>query len=267
MINRILLLVVVSASVSAAQLPPKDILAKNKDAIVQVFVKGVFSGTGFIVSKDGLIVTANHVVTTRESGYRDLFPEITIKIARDQRDHYARAMFSVTRESRIHDVAILKIEAADLPTVILGDWGEVQETDPITVIASLLGYGSHLIVTGIVSGKGEGLLPEVSPGVRTILFQAPIRNGFSGSPLFSSSGHVIGIVTTKVFGISDQLEAIGEKASRDRGSTHAGGVDVPGTVADLIYALHFQLISGLGSAVDIAYVKEMQAEAEKPKEK
>lgn len=210
----LLALMAVFPAVSAAQLAPKDILAKNKDAIVQIFVNGVFSGTGFIVSKDGLIATANHVVTTRISNYSEFFPDIKIKITRDSRDHFARSMLPVTNESKIHDVAILKIEAAELPTVVIGDWTEVQEADPITVISSLRGYGDHLIVTGIVSGKGEDILPD-APRRRTIIFQAPVRGGFSGSPLFSSSsGHVIGIVTTKVFGISDELQASETKLSR-----------------------------------------------------
>lgn len=264
MIYRILLLlVVVPVYVSATELSPKDILAKNKDAVVQVFVNGIFSGTGFIISKDGLIVTANHVVTTSASEHSDLFSKITVTITRDHRDHYARAAFPVTPQSKIHDVAVLKIEAADLPFVTLGDWNAVEDADPITVISSLLGYGSHLITTGIVSGKGEGLLPDKPAGIRTILFQAPIRNGFSGSPLFNSNGQVIGIVTTKVFGVTPHLDTIGQKARVQKGQSAVSGIDIGGTVGELVDTLHFQLISGLGSAVDINYVKELQDEIQK----
>jgi S1-C subfamily serine protease len=265
MLKGILLLLILVPETCVAQLTAKDILAKNKDAIVQIFVNGIFSGTGFIVSKDGLIATANHVVTTESSYNFDFFPNITVKITRDAREHPARAACPVTTESKIHDVAMLKIEAAELPVVVLGDWNEVQEADPITVISSLLGYGEHLIVTGIVSGKGEDLIPDTPRRVRTIIFQAPVRAGFSGSPLFSSSsGRVIGIVTTKVFGISNELETIRNKAEQSNGimSAEIVGINFAKTIRDLIDTMHSQLVSGLGSAVDISYVKEMQAQTQ-----
>jgi hypothetical protein len=268
MITRIVsLLFVVCLPLQAKELTAKDILIKNKDAIVQIFVNKEFSGTGFIISKDGIIATASHVVTTRESGGSEFYPQIDVVISRDSRDHFARPLLPVTLETKSHDVALLKIEAADLPFVNIGNWDEIHETDSIAVIASLRGYGNHLIVTGMVSGKGEGIIPDL-PRVRTIILQAPVRNGFSGSPVFSNStGNVIGVVTTKVFGINRQLETIGEKARTQKGQSAVSGIDIGGTISELVDALHFQLISGLGSAVDITYVKELQTEVEKADKK
>jgi len=175
-------------------------------------------------------------------------------------------MLPVTDESKIHDVAVLKIEAAELPHVTLGDWSEIQEADAVTVIASLYGYGSHLIVTGIVAAKGNATVKPKAPSVRTIIFQAPVRGGFSGAPVFSNAtGHVIGIQTTKVFGISKKLDSTRETLAKGVGDIKMGAFSLVDTVKGLIDTLHDDLISGLGSAVDISYAKEMQVEIQNKK--
>jgi S1-C subfamily serine protease len=265
----ILLLVAVCTPIQAAQLSPKDILSKNRDAVVQIFVSGEFSGTGFIISQDGLVATANHVVTTEESKYMEFAKTIEIKIRGDKRLHFARPLLPVTADSRNFDIAIVKMEKIGLPTVTLGDWNEAEEADPITVIASLYGTGETLVVNGIISAKGKSKSSIIGPGnVNTVLFQAPVRKGVSGSPLFSNAtGHVIGVVTTRVFGISNDLDSTRKRIDDARKQVAVGmyGIDVGATLVGLIDNLDANLVSGLGSAVDIFYAKQMQAEIQNKK--
>jgi S1-C subfamily serine protease len=98
MIYRILLLLIaVCVSVRVAELSPKDILAKNSGAVVQICVNGDFHGTGFIISKDGLIATANHVITTKESDYAEVFEKIEVRIPNSPRLHLPGQPFQLLR--------------------------------------------------------------------------------------------------------------------------------------------------------------------------
>jgi S1-C subfamily serine protease len=251
---------------SAAELSARDILAKSKKAVVQIFINGEFHGTGFIVSKDGLIVTANHVVTTQESKYTEFFTKIEVKIPNDPHLHFARPALPMADSFRIHDTAILRIEVIDLPYLILGDWNESQQADTVTLIAFVPTIAESLIVTGIVSAKSEETI-AVRPKayqLRKIIFQVPVRGGVSGSPVFSNAtGHVIGIETSKVFGITQQLDNARESIRTSGFEISMGKVDLGDTIASLIDTLKENLISGLGSAVDISYAKEMLEEAKK----
>jgi S1-C subfamily serine protease len=96
--------------------------------------------------------------------------------------------------------------------------------------------------------------------VDTLLFQAPIRNGFSGSPIFDSSGRVIGIEDTKVFGISPALGALRDKwaATLSGGSVRIMGIDIAGSFTETINNLDQNLISGLGSGVAIHYARDLK---------
>jgi S1-C subfamily serine protease len=116
------------------------------------------------------------------------------------------------------------------------------------------------MLQGTVSAKAAAQTSFGPNLVNTILFQAPIRNGFSGSPIFSRRGHVIGIQDTKVFGISPGLDKLRTKwtASRSSGAVLIMGIDVGGNFLEMINNLDQNLISGLGSGVDITYAKELQ---------
>jgi S1-C subfamily serine protease len=243
----------------------KEIYRASRDGIVQVYVNNQFSGTGFIASADGVILTANHVVTTRESSFRQYASDIKVVVYGKPRPYLATpASAQVSDEQVNYDSAVLKIAESRLPSLTLGDWNEVEIGDQLTIIPSFPGTGIPLLM-GLVSNKGAAQTVLGPKPVNTIIFQCPIRNGFSGAPIFSPSGHVVGIVTTKVFGISEPLDDVRKQlaASAGQSTVIIQGVSVAPTMTELINVLDQNLISGIGSGVAIEYAKKMQTETTK----
>jgi serine protease Do len=134
-------------------------------------------GSGFIVSADGLILTNAHVV--REAR------EVTVKLA-DRREFAAKVLGS----DPVTDVAVLRIAAKGLPTVRLGDPGQLEVGDPVLAIGAPFGL-EQSATQGIVSAKGRSLPGDaVVPFIQT---DAAVNPGNSGGPLFDGSGNVVGI--------------------------------------------------------------------------
>ena len=142
------------------------------------------SGTGFIVSRDGYILTNNHVVEGMD--------RIRVSLT-DQRQFAAKL---IGRDPQT-DVAVLKIEAAGLPVSTLGDDGSLRVGEWVLAIGSPLGL-AHTVTAGIVSAKGRG---SAEVGVNSdqyaitdfIQTDAAINPGNSGGPLVNIRGEVIGI--------------------------------------------------------------------------
>jgi serine protease Do len=136
-------------------------------------------GSGFIVSEDGLILTNAHVVHNAE--------EVRVKLS-DRREFTAKVLGADV----MTDVAVLKIEAKDLPTVRLGSPDSLQVGDPVLAIGAPFGF-EQTATQGIVSGKGRTLPGEYSSVVPFIQTDAAVNPGNSGGPLFDGSGAVVGI--------------------------------------------------------------------------
>jgi serine protease Do len=134
-------------------------------------------GSGFIVSPDGLILTNAHVV-------RDA-SEVTVKLT-DKREFKAQVVGSDPQT----DVAVLRIEAANLPTVKLGNSEDVRVGEWVVAIGSPFGF-ENSVSAGIVSAKGRAL-PDGTyvPFIQT---DVAVNPGNSGGPLFNLKGEVIGI--------------------------------------------------------------------------
>lgn len=145
------------------------------DAPRQDIVRG--QGSGFIVDKDGVILTNAHVV--------DGASRVTVKLP-DRREFQARVLGT----DPMTDVAVLKIEAKDLPTVPLGSEKDLRVGDWVLAIGSPYGFENTATV-GVVSAKGRSL-PDESyvPFIQT---DAAINPGNSGGPLFNAKGQVVGI--------------------------------------------------------------------------
>jgi serine protease Do len=134
-------------------------------------------GSGFIIASDGLILTNAHVV--REA------KEVTIKLS-DRREFRAR----VLGEDPTTDIAVLRIDARNLPTVRLGDAQLLQVGDPVLAIGSPFGF-EQTATQGIVSAKGRSLPGDTAvPFIQT---DAAVNPGNSGGPLFDAVGNVVGI--------------------------------------------------------------------------
>ena len=134
-------------------------------------------GSGFIVSADGIILTNAHVV-------RDA-SEVTVKLT-DRREFRAKVLGSDPKT----DVAVLKIEARNLPVVPLGRSTDVKVGEWVLAIGSPFGL-ENTVTAGVVSAKGRSL-PDDS-NVPFIQTDVAINPGNSGGPLFNTKGEVIGI--------------------------------------------------------------------------
>lgn len=134
-------------------------------------------GSGFIIDPSGVILTNAHVVADAR--------EVTVKLT-DQREFVAR----VIGQDRTSDVAVLKIDAQDLPTVKLGNADKVAVGEWVVAIGSPFGF-QNSVTQGIVSAKGR-TLPDGSyvPFLQT---DVAVNPGNSGGPLFNLDGEVIGI--------------------------------------------------------------------------
>ncbi len=138
-------------------------------------VKGL--GSGFIVSSDGLILTNAHVV--------DNATEVTVKLT-DRREFKAKVLGSDPQT----DIAVIRIDAKDLPTVRLGDPSKIRVGEPVLAIGSPYGF-ENTVTAGIVSAKSRSLPDDTYvPFIQT---DVAVNPGNSGGPLFNQRGEVIGI--------------------------------------------------------------------------
>ncbi|WP_420473825.1 DegQ family serine endoprotease [Noviherbaspirillum sp. ST9] len=134
-------------------------------------------GSGFIVSKDGLILTNAHVV--------DGADEVTVKL-NDLREYKAKVLGT----DPATDVAVLKIDALNLPVVNIGDPGKLGVGDAVLAIGSPFGF-EQSATAGIVSAKSRSLPGDGSvPFIQT---DVAVNPGNSGGPLFDANGAVVGI--------------------------------------------------------------------------
>jgi serine protease Do len=137
-------------------------------------------GSGFIIDKDGYILTNNHVI--ENAGM------IMVKLA-NEKEYEAKV---VGRDPRT-DLALIKINArGDLPVVRIGDSDSLQVGDWVLAIGNPFGLG-QTVTAGIVSAKGRVI--GQGPYDDFIQTDAAINPGNSGGPLFSTKGEVVGINT------------------------------------------------------------------------
>lgn len=134
-------------------------------------------GSGFIVSADGLILTNAHVVGNAD--------EVIVRMT-DRREYPARVLGQDERT----DVAVLKIDAHNLPTVKLGKPDALKPGQWVAAIGSPFGF-ENTVTVGVVSAKGRGL-PDggLVPFIQT---DVAVNPGNSGGPLFNADGEVVGI--------------------------------------------------------------------------
>lgn len=151
-------------------------------------------GSGVIVSKDGYILTNNHVVT--RSDMRTVADRVTVSLL-NGRQYTAR----VVGTDPTTDVAVLKIEGNDFPFAVLGDDTRSRVGEWVLAIGNPLGF-DHTVTAGIISAKGRGgsfltgLVQNNQYGIFDFIqTDAAINRGNSGGPLINSRGEVIGINT------------------------------------------------------------------------
>jgi len=156
-------------------------------------------GSGFVISSDGLIVTNKHVVSVPDAKYRVITQDDktydVVKIYRDPDN----------------DLAIVKINAAGLTPVEMGDSDKIKVGQMAIAIGTALGEFRNTVTVGVISGVGRGITagtPFNGSAERldnVIQTDAAINPGNSGGPLLNSSGQVIGVNTA----ISSEGQSIG----------------------------------------------------------
>jgi len=154
--------------------------------------KKIGGGSGFIVSRDGLILTNRHVVSDQGASY-------TVFLSNEKK--YEAKVLAVDKGE---DLAILKIEAAGLPAAALGDSNSVKLGQTAIAIGNALAEFENTVSAGVVSGIGRNVSAsgggEVEMIEGVIQTDAAINPGNSGGPLVNLKGEVIGINTAVALG-------------------------------------------------------------------
>jgi len=140
--------------------------------------KPISQGSGFLVSKDGLIVTNYHVIAEGNSAVAKL------------PDGAFYAVDGVLRFDKARDVAVIKAHGQNFQTLTLGNSDQVQVGEEVVAIGNPLSLDST-VSNGIVSG----MRAVKEDGGKFLQITAPISTGSSGGPLFNMDGGVIGITT------------------------------------------------------------------------
>ena len=145
-------------------------------------------GSGFIISSDGYLLTNNHMVEGAE--------KVTVELA-DGRKFTAE----ITGTDPVTDIAVIKIDADNLPYLELADSDTLEVGEWVLAIGNPLGF-SHTVTAGIVSAKGRSLrLADIENFIQT---DAAINRGNSGGPLLNLEGKVVGM-NTAIYGATGNI--------------------------------------------------------------
>lgn len=147
------------------------------------------TGTGFIVTSDGYIITNYHVIET-EGEYS------SVKVILHNGDEYPATI--VGYEEYDSDIAVLKIDAQGLSPATLGDSSELRTGEVIYPVGHPLGDLQYTITMGIVSAK-DRVIKAGTTGKKINMFQmdASVNSGNSGGPVYNAQGKVVGVATAK----------------------------------------------------------------------
>jgi len=153
-------------------------------------------GSGFIFENDGYILTNQHVIAGAD--------EIKVTVTGHQEKYTAKLLGS----SYDLDLAVLKIEGKDFPTLKLGDSGSANMGDWVVAIGNPYGF-DHTVTVGVLSSNEREISIQDNDGTRNyqhlLQTDASINPGNSGGPLINLNGEVIGINTA----VSSQAQGIG----------------------------------------------------------
>jgi S1-C subfamily serine protease len=179
---------------------PAAIYAERSAGVVTIF--SVFGsggsttaaqGSGFVVSRDGVILTNSHVITTAGEGAASARPADSVYVEFRDRDRVAAR---IVGWDVFDDVGVIRVDpkAHVLAPLPLGDSGRVVVGEPVAAIGSPFGNENSLAV-GVVSATERSIESLTSQYnlVDAIQVDAPINHGNSGGPLFDARGYVIGI--------------------------------------------------------------------------
>lgn len=169
-------------------LSAKEIYADNVESVVGIEVSNgssTGSGTGFIISEEGYIVTNYHVVSGANKYVVTLY------------DNSSYDATLVGYEDS-NDLAILKIDAKrKIRSVVYGGSSELEVGDPVYVIGNPLGDLTYTLTDGIVSALNRLIATDDMTVINMFQTNAAINSGNSGGPVFDEHGYVVGIACAK----------------------------------------------------------------------
>jgi len=147
------------------------------------------SGSGFIVSEDGYILTNYHVIEYAHKG------NSTVDVILHDGTRYDAAIIGAEEDN---DVAVLKIEANDLKPAVFGDSDSLLVGDKVYAVGNPLGELEFSMTTGNVSALDRLISTEENSGaINMFQIDAAVNSGNSGGPVYNDKGEVVGIVTAK----------------------------------------------------------------------
>ena len=204
---------------------PGQVYARNVQSVVLITCEittsmygqkttGSSTGSGFIISENGYVVTNNHVVDGATTIYVDTHDGERLKA-------------QLVGSDSVNDVAVLKVEAEGLPAVTIGSSSDLVVGDQVVAIGNPLGELTATMTAGYVSAMDRDVTTD-GRTINMIQTDAAINSGNSGGPLFNMKGEVVGITTAKYSGSSSSgasIEGIGFAIPMD---------DVIGMVEDLV---------------------------------
>ena len=185
---------------SGEYLTPGEVYSRNVNAVVAVTTQitkrdaygytqsGYSSGTGFIITADGYVVTNHHVI--------DGGTQVTITMYDDK--EYAAEIVGYEENN---DLALLKIDAENLPHVTMGKSAQLDVGDQVVAIGNALSTFTSSLTVGYVSGV-DRVVDTDGTAMNMIQSDVAINSGNSGGPLFNMRGEVVGITTAKFSGKS-----------------------------------------------------------------
>lgn len=188
---------------------PSEIYAANADAVVLVTNMVLetedgktselyYNGSGFAISSDGYIVTNYHVI-------KDATKLLVTTVDGTELEA------TLVGYEDSNDVALLKVSATDMPHVKLGSSTATQVGDRVTIIGNPLGELTSTLTVGYLSGK-DRILYSDGTSINMLQTDAAVNPGNSGGPVFNSFGEVVGIVTSKYSGTTENgavIEGLG----------------------------------------------------------
>ncbi len=186
-----------------------SVVAINTEVTVLDFFNRQFTqegaGSGWIIDSNGIIVTNNHVVEGAK----------TITVTLDNGDSYPADIKAVATDT-LNDLAILKINAKNLPALHIGDSTRLRVGDWVIAIGNSLGRGTRATV-GIISQLDVSLQVDQNETLYNLIdTSAAINPGNSGGPLVNLAGEVVGITSAKI--VATGAEATGFAISSETAS-------------------------------------------------
>ena len=229
---------------AAEGLTPAQVYAQNKMAVVAISCTTNYgsagmatsSGSGFVLTEDGYVITNCHVVDGADT--------VTV-VMLDGQEFEAK----VKGYDQSNDLAVLKVDAQGLQTVKLGRSSDLIIGDMVVAIGNPLGELASTQTVGYISGKDRDVTTDGTL-INMLQTDAAINPGNSGGPLFNMKGEVIGITTAKYSGTTSSgasIEGIGFAIPID---------DVTKMIADI---MAYGYVTGAYLGVSVADIDDAQA--------